>query len=321
MKTNNRYHPSHKGDQPIRVLQHNMINTFETTHSGFLKELKQTVKAGLKKGIVYVCNNHPIYSLDINQTPYVDVNKTIYIHETFCSYLWCISYALVVLYEEETAKMGQNRYHEREINMIDREHIQKAILLFGYAKSSISSFTVWDQEKLTNPELYSDNEAFWVEKANSLYLYAINFILCHEYAHVKLGHLDLLKRFNPPDTVRKRREVEADNLAIELMFRDSADHSERTLTLGVLMGLLSILFLNRKTSMKTHPHTDERIHRYLMHLDLTDEDPIWAVTCIAYKLWDTQFGHALIFTENITNYKEMYDHLKQQVGDMRNKNG
>jgi hypothetical protein len=185
----------HKGDQPIRVLQHNITHQFETTNPTFIELSKKVIKDnGLEPGIDYFINNDAITNLvdGHSQTPYVK-NKKIAIHETFLSYVWCISYSFLVLYDEAVAKPSQNNTAKRELFEIDEGRIKKAEQLFKYGISIIKTFTPWDKDKLPNPELFESNDAFWIEKANGLFVFAMNFILCHEFAHVEKKHLEKRK--------------------------------------------------------------------------------------------------------------------------------
>jgi predicted metal-dependent peptidase len=47
---------------------------------------------------------------------------------------------------------------------------------------------------MPNPEEYSTDDVFFIERANGLFVYAMNFILCHEFAHIELNHLERKKQ-------------------------------------------------------------------------------------------------------------------------------
>src|ERR1700739_912100 len=130
----------HAGTQPIRVLQFNIAHHFETTNPEFLDLAKKTIsKQGLQPGIGYYISEEPIeFLIDGHiQTPYVDPNKKIYIHETFLSYVWCISYSLYVLYDEAIVKLNNNQLAGTKINDINQSLVTAAEDLFKYAISLI----------------------------------------------------------------------------------------------------------------------------------------------------------------------------------------
>ena len=172
--------PSQEGIQPIRVLQHNITYNFENTNPGFLKLSQELVaKNGLNPGIDYCIIEEPI------KTPFVNENKIISIHETFLSYLWINCYSLMVLYDEAVVKPMQNSQLHCNKNIINTDFIKLTEELFQYGKSLIRIYTQWDKNKYPNPEEYSDEEEFYIKKANGIFVYATNFILCHELAHVE----------------------------------------------------------------------------------------------------------------------------------------
>lgn len=145
---------NHNGIQPIRVLQHNIVSRFENTNSDFLKISRELViNKNLQPGISYYIYEEPILFECEHfkyQTPCVDSNKKIAIHETFLSYLWINCYSLWVLYDEAVAKPMQNAQAGTIINIINTSLIQKTEELFQYGKSLIRVYTPWDK---INPSL------------------------------------------------------------------------------------------------------------------------------------------------------------------------
>ncbi|MCX2585659.1 phage exclusion protein Lit family protein [Pedobacter sp. MR22-3] len=318
MKTINAHHTSHEGHQPIRVLSHNLIGNHENTHAKFLKAQIEATKKGLQAGISYYVNDFPILNQrnGQHQIPNISADNKINIHETFCSYLWCISYSIPVFYDEGIAKANLNLIAGKEEYKIDTELLNNVQQLFDYAMTVITAIVPWDKAQLVNPELYSEEEKFWVERANSIYLYAANFMLCHEFAHFDLGHLEMGKRLKLKNHHWVQLEREADQHAIKLLMKGNSKQLDRTLKVGILIGMISLLFLNRMTVMTKHPHTDERIHSFLMQLQLEDNDPLWAMACIGYKLWDSQFNHSMDFITSQTSYRKLYFDIKKQFQEV-----
>ena len=74
------------------------------------------------------------------------------------------------LYEEAVAKTSQNQVSKTLIHEIDVDKIEKAQELFNYAKSLIVAFSEWDKKELPNPEEYSQQDVFFIERANGLFV-------------------------------------------------------------------------------------------------------------------------------------------------------
>ena len=259
----------HGGIQPIRVLQHNLISAFENTNPGFLQEIMHVINtAGLQPGLSYYTYEECIWFSNAefsSQTPGVDLTKKIALHETFLSHIWILCYAVWILFDESVAKPIQKKLLAENTNVIDYEAAASAKLLLSYGRSLFHFYTPWDKKTLPNPEEYGTGEEFYIERTNSLFVFAINFILCHEYAHVENGHLDQLATATVAD--RRRFEIEADARAIELVLKGRNGFNDSNIELGTLMGLGALLFFRSSTSGGlVHPDTDTRIVTYLEEL-------------------------------------------------------
>jgi hypothetical protein len=306
---------NHSGIQPIRVLQHNLIHGFENTNPDFLSEsLSLITKTGLQPGINYYALEEAIlYSTSKfkSQTPYVDLDKKIALHETFLSYMWIVCYSMFVLYDEAVAKPMQNQQSNKMVNVLDPDAISQAKKLLYYGRSLIKFYSPWDKRDLPNPEEYSLAEDFYITRANSLFVFSVNFILCHEYAHVEKSHVD--QYYTADDLQRKNFEIEADNRAIELLLKGRNGQNDKSLELGILMGLSALLFFgNSSSGGKVHPDTDNRIKNYLEQLNAPLEAPIWGMAALFFRIWDEQFNLNFSWPSMINDFKELfYDVLKQ----------
>jgi len=315
-----RYAPSHDGLQPIRVLQHNLVYQFENTNSDFLQLTKAVVGKGLKPGIKYIISNKAVLDeiYGHTHTPFVNSNGEIHIHETFLSYVWGITYSLFTLYDEAVAKPSQNLALGRNVHEINHHQIERSVNLFKYSLSLISDYTIWDKQNLPNPELYSATDAYYIEKSNSIYLLALNFILCHEFVHVEKGHVkeDLSKLSKEK---RIEYEIEADDRAIGLLLKGITPLNASTVHLGILVGLCCLLFFNKKTSARVHPNTDDRIDHFMKILNPPNDNPLWAIAALAFKLWDDQFQKFYSWsTDESRDYKALYYFVKRQIEDENN---
>lgn len=307
----NRYDPSQEGIQPIRALYHNVIDQFEKTNPDFLELTRNLIKTiGLKPGIVYLINDKPIFYYDEdgnfqNQTPFISYDKQITLHETFQSYIWCIAYALTTAYEEAIAKPFNFR---AEVNI---KKVELSDTMFRYATTLIENFVEWDK-RLPNPELYSEQNQVWIEMIDNVYLHAVNWILCHEFAHAEKGHLE---QYNPFETNEEtlRQELEADTRATELMLYKRPQDIEATSNIGIVVGLCSLIFLSSEIKSDTHPHNDNRLDGFLRTIDPPRESAMWGVACVAYRFWDKQYRKNFMWPKAVSDMKSMYENIKLEI--------
>jgi len=312
----NRLSSAHAGNQPIRVLQHNITFQFETTNPTFIELTKTVIKEkGLQPGIGYHINDKAILEkVDGHvQTPYVNSNGKIFVHETFLSYVWCVCYSMLVLYEEAIAKVSQNQVSKTLLHEIDSVKIDTAQKLFDYAKSLITSFTPWDKGSLPNPEEYSTDDVFFIERANGLFIYAMNFILCHEFAHIELNHTELIKQGQNSKSDILKFEKEADLRAMELVLNGTTNKTKLSAEIGVLMGLCSLLFFKQKSETTTHPATDDRMDKLIEQSNASNPDPHWGIATLAFKLWDNQFMKNFTWPKEVHDLKELYELIREEI--------
>lgn len=309
----NFYNPTHSGLQPVRVLEHNIIYVFENTYQDFIDELKKAIiEKGLKPGITHYCLEKPIqYSTEnfTSQTPFVGRDKKIVLHETFLSFLWIYCYTVIVVFDEAIQKPMLNKTYN-PTNPIP-EIVKEALTLFNYGISLINKFTKWDK-KMPNPEEYESDKGFYIERANSAFLYALDFILCHELAHVNLGHVDQdieAEKSNTyiPSSQIKQDEYAADKYAIDLLLKGRENPVfKKTIEFGLIAGFSSLLFLSSRLTSKTHPDVDERIKIGLESLHLEPTDNLWGIASLALKLWTDKNSISLSLPAATENYKELF---------------
>lgn len=219
-----------------------------------------------------------------------------------------------VLYDEAVAKPMQNAQLKQEVHRINKDLIQTAEDLFQYGKSLIKVYSVWDKQSLPNPEEYSEDEAFYIHRANGLFVYAINFILCHEFAHVEKDHVNAVVSRNVPNDERKLFEKEADARAIELMLDGKNGITDKSIELGILIGFCSMLFFRSTTyGGHHHPDTDSRIKSYLEKLRPKEGDPLWGIAALFLKFWDDQFNLNFVWPKHINDFRELFYNTLTQV--------
>ena len=97
----------HPGIQPIRVLRHNIVDSFQNYNSSFKTDFPDLSARGfITANIDYHINDNPIFYGNKNQLPYIE-NGTINLSEIFLTYLWCICFAIhtpyyIILHEKSS---------------------------------------------------------------------------------------------------------------------------------------------------------------------------------------------------------------------------
>ncbi|AMR29524.1 hypothetical protein A0257_22125 [Hymenobacter psoromatis] len=321
----NDYNPAHKGTQPIRVLQFNLTDRFENTNPDFAEQTRQLMSSlDFQPGITYHCNELPIRTIadgHFGQTPYITGSQTIHIHETFLSYVWCVTYSLVTLYEEAVAKPSQNQVTGQNLHIPNQQLIRQANALMAYAQGLMDTFEPWDKN-LPNPEQYEATAADWIRKINGVYLYAINFILVHEFMHAKQQHVAQLgeakMRGITEDklyALQRDFEREADQLAIKALqqghlLKDAEvtpSSNKISSELGNLVGLCSLLFFSRSVNTsRSHPGVAERIDAFMQETSPEPQSGLWGLACVAFKLWAANFGLIQQLPDAIDGYEQLY---------------
>jgi hypothetical protein len=303
------------GTQPVRVLTHVTIGFFQNTHQDFFDEIVELVQNGkLDKhlDLQYGEEGLSLFNGKYRTPKIYNESRTIYLHETFLSYQWCVAYAIYTLFLENidypkcNAELGYEHYKVSPVK------IQKAKEVFDYARSIIPYFNLWNKDALPNPEKYAASERDYIEQTNVFFTESIKFILCHELAHAK-KHLD-----NLPDEACEscflEMEAEADNYAIDTILKGATKQNRFVLEIGIVLGILSMLFFRSVTSGKKHPNVEDRITNALERMGAVPDSAAWAFACVGLELWDEQFEHYFDWTQkDRISYKELYYKIVEQI--------
>jgi hypothetical protein len=279
------------------VLQHNIVYTFENTTTGFLEHSFQAItNFGLKSEIIYTINKDANNGEKL-RGPFISCeNNQIHIQETFLAYLWCMCYSLSIFTDKLVSSSSVSQLKE-----------DKAKKLFSYALSLKSLYMDWDKSQLVNPECYCEEDAIDVENTNELFLNAFNFILCHEFAHVALGH-----NVKPSNLLtleeKKEYETQADKKSIELFL----ENEKVSKNYGIILALCASIFLSDRVSRKIHPDSDTRMQNALDQIQVDDNDTCWLIACASFGLWSNYFNIDIDWTENNT-FKALFNYISIQL--------
>lgn len=303
----------HLGTQPIRVIHNMLFHMFTTTYPSFKVKLQELVNSGkLNPEIDMTFAEEAINVESRINSPRVNAKtRQISLHETFLSYLWCVSYSLYILYLEKVDYPRINKLVGYEKYPISKEEIVKAMELFEYGKSLIVYFSVWNKEALPNPEIYLAEKRNYVEQSNMCYTEAVKFILAHELTHLE-RHIDLLDK-DTPDTNYLAFEDEADNLAIEHVLKGIPQMGRIAATNGIVIGLLSMFFFDSKTTGKRHPNSEDRLTNALEFMGSDENDPTWGIACIGLELWDSQFNLQFNWQKEPESPRDQYYSIIEQI--------
>jgi len=309
----NHYNPEiHQGTQPVRVIHHMLLFMFQNTHSNFIFELSEQVNnKKVDNELNLIIGEDAIISSKKNTPRITSTDRKIEIHETFLSYLWCITYSIYVLYLETIDFPRINKKDGKNTYPINEENINKARELFDYGKSLIISYSVWNKENLPNPEIYFAEKRDYIEQTNCYYTEAVKFILCHEYTHAKL-HIDQLSS-NLNNSHFLEFEKEADNNAIDMLLQGKFRINSHAIEIGIIIGLLSMFYFAPSTKGTKHPNSEDRLSNALERLNVEEDNHVWGIACLGLKLWAVQFNLSFDWGSNFSSYKELYYEIINQI--------
>lgn len=317
---------THPGDMPIRVLRYNLVHNIENIRPDILNQYKEWVTSGkLNPEIKWLIDNQEV------KPPHVDlIKKQINLQETYLSFIWALTYSLFVIYEEGIQKKMINKHWEGNI-VLDTPLLQNAEKLFNWAITLIDHYSKWSHN-LPNPELQrNEEEKFFVEKVNGIFLDVVTFIFFHECSHLVNNHYEVIKKYGnkkPHELLvneleeYKEIEKEADLFALETIIRDyDTDRFKIVKGLAVVLAYISNFFIiihPKSIKQCLHPDLDTRLHNALEYLgqDLHKYDYIWYLACFACR---TFFGIHKITVEFMESndsidlfyrYLRIFDDLK-----------
>lgn len=310
------------GNQPVRVLELNILDWFEDKYQGFRAELEAIGAAsGASRTIKYYCGEAPILDpKGHDMTPHVKLaNGQICLHETFLSYVWALSYAMMVVFDEglHGPKTGKDPGHGKPLGYF----LAGGYGLLDYGLSLIREYKPWPQDLPSpDPSHYTGEDTYYPTRASGIYLAAVDFILCHELAHIACGHLgrhtDAISRGQvlPAHEIRAA-ESEADAWAMGRVTRGirNPDRPATTVGFGAIAGLASVLLLGAEITSITHPDTDERIRAVMQGLGPDRMDNLWGVVAAYYIAWSVHYGVDLQLAQQFDTYGDCVDAIEKQL--------
>lgn len=306
IKIFNNYDPNtHIGLLPVRVLQHNLTHHFENIHSDFIAELKHEVDFNnLNAGIGY-----HILSEKIRDCAEIDSKHKIHIYENFNQFVWSMCYSILLLFDESFQKPRIEGTFNSKFDL-SNEHITTALDLFSTSMTLLKRFEKDKFYSLPNPEKYFEDYRKHIENANGLFVYAMVFVLIHEFAHHLLGHCDN----DVSSEQSKKDELDADNYAFETVLKSGTKEQIETGRAGIIVGLCSLIFFNNSMSGGySHPDPDYRLKEILDKMKLDDKNNLWGMASLSFILWANYYNIELNFQTEFGCYKELFKHIYSKL--------
>jgi hypothetical protein len=228
--------------------------------------MAQKLQYGLNSGAL-----SPAIRIDVEGTkiitPFADpYTRQINLHQNFLCYLWAICYCMNAF----NRMAFEQALEHRMISLSRSPEAPVVNRLFDWAAGLGQAHEDWP-EGLPIPGC--DNE--WVVETDSLFLFAIRYIMYHEVAHLifHTNSAELLSRnvaggLNADDRRRfLAMENQADDYAIDITLATFPGEEYRYMNLlGAAIALLSMFFLRADDDLRggrTHPDTDDRLKRLL----------------------------------------------------------
>lgn len=256
-------------------------------------DIKNGIATGLDSEIYFVDEQGPITTVaEIKE--YHDKTRHVVISEAYAQFLWLmcdiafrIHDSAVIQAEFEQLSVEEQKEfishlcdNNEESRYIKEMFCWKSVLKYcSDSTDRIKSLFYKSVSEKEMDELYGyDMTSTIGEKVNSLYVYAMVFILLHEFSHHSLKH-----DFNSDGSVSE--EFEADQNAFWSIYSDLEDKEKRTAKRGILCALVSSLFLNERLEDDgIHPKPIERIFDYfdLMQEEGEDYAPL---LCYLFCIW------------------------------------
>lgn len=286
---------------PIRWLLGYITGRFEQTNEHFFELSEDLLKSGKLQRRIKLDNAHEGFSSGAK----IDSNGVMTYNECFLCYLWCMCYYGLVSFEKAVVIHQQNKRNGTAFE-IDREAIAIAEKAHQYAMSLVRFYSEWPSE-IPTPQDHDHNED--VNFTNQLFLYAINYIMCHETAHIVLEH-----KYGISGEESYKQEFEADMWSFNAILTPPYKDSKLTIQMGILMGLCAMIMSSPKTNDgQNHPSSFKRLNVFLEMINPEPNSQIWAMACLFIGVWDMLFSKGYDWVECCNDYKEMYYYVYKQI--------
>ncbi len=300
---------------PVNILLPNASQLFEILCDKY--ELTNNFDNGLSKKLKNVCTDNAINDIAQIREHYDNENIKYYqiaVWENYCQFLWTICYSSMVYMDELIIKPFLDPNMNRDDLLLEKatKLFEAGMSLFHSDSTLRANINVFFE--LTNP--IEDKDDKYVKSANLLFEASLCFVLFHEYHHFNLGHID-------KEHV-KNDEIEADFCAFFSMYGEKSLEKRKFSSLGCIIALSSLLFVDNTLDGGTHPDPDDRLSLILNNMDDLDEqgkDYCYGMATTFYKMWAFYYKVKEIIpkVDKAENYKEYFNIIQKAFNDYKKK--
>jgi len=269
---------------PISVLAHNIAPEIERVAATNAIDMQQAVETRVvHHEIDLVCDPIP------PRGPYADhSSRRVVLYESHLAFIWAYIYSNFVIFEQCIQAPMMTGVFDWKIKY-ERPLTRRAKLLQDWTVQFSKEYIPWNEETLPNPRRQLDEEErSMCERANQIYLTAVNFLFLHEYAHLALKH----DSRRDDKTWSLEQEKEADNFAISCITPAFSTEKERHIAgLSIVLLSASNLFLPKDLRgiwQSAHPHLHDRLRNALTSLNLQSAKSryyLYHLGCICLQHW------------------------------------
>lgn len=285
---------------PVNILNQLVLNSFESIIGESCLQLK--IDKGLSSNIkLYLTDKKiDVVAEIIKPSSYIPINTYIKLYDNYCQFYWSLCYCVLVITDEQMQKQSG----------ADNEFIKKAYELFSAAMRLFSEPDRAVFFQLPNPH---NNKDIYTDKADTLYVLGMSFILYHECAHFDFEDLE--------NVGNKEDELAADSSAFWDIYFGSDKANMKSAQLAIVTALCSFMFLDNTMKGGTHPDPDDRIEKIIQQMENFD-DHYWMVICICYKMWAFHYGYTKIFDETMEfeTWNDYYNYIRAILKQLKSEN-
>lgn len=276
-------------ESPIRYLYPYITGRFENTHADFAEYVQQMIKE--RK----IDSKISFKDTDVFDSPKTVFGKII-LNEPFMCSVWSFCYYYYVMHEEYVVPYYNEGKENKNIILDQAESLYK------WGKSLQGSFSQWPQEKPI-PQQHDNNPT--INIVNQIFLYAMDFVMCHEFAHIDKA---------PQQGTLIEQELEADDVAFDLLLKGRNGTNDITIYLGIIMALAALLILNPKTeNSKSHPDSLSRLNAFVKKINLPETHSLWCILTIIIHDWNMRYNLDFNFPKESDTFKSRYEEMMEII--------
>lgn len=288
---------------PLHTITPVILRYLDKASPNYSEELDAAIKyGGLNPVIIYNNAKQPIR--DIAE---ITEEHQIIINENYIAFLWCLSFAIITFYNERDNGI---------ITFNKNRKLQEAFAIMDYGYSLKEEWSYWPED-LPNP---TNIENRYVDEANAITIFAMNYIIAHEIGHHELGHNLADVELNIEEA--QEDEFSADKYAFDVLiggYVQGYEAKKHSINLSIIVGLGSILLLENSWKAEVlHPDTDARFTKILQNIQDAngDIDEYWTWGLTILYLWNVRYENQIAYFSGDgsakATYLEFVEHLRSK---------